>query len=204
MTKNRWLYAAALICGLLVFTMSSCSNSEEQGDNANPAINFSYLRFVSSCGTNVLDSLKVFEKDGPTSQEIKDSLISIKCIRTSDNQQLDMINHLFYANSQADYEFPRDETLIRLNWVDFNTWDLEKRPYHYDEVYDILLQSSKIFGDNETHHLKWYVSVVGRAHNALKCEVDGQKVSLDDDPLYNREAIYGVFEVNGIITIPCK
>lgn len=30
MTKKRWLYAAALICGLLVFTMSSCSNSEGQ------------------------------------------------------------------------------------------------------------------------------------------------------------------------------
>ncbi len=191
---------------LIAFTFLSCDNDnpEEVGDNANPAINSSYLRFVSSCGTNVLDSLKVFEKDGPTSQEIKDSLISIKCIRTSDNQQLDMINDLFYANSQADYEFPRDETLIRLNWADFNTWDLEKRPYHYDEVYDILLQSPKIFGDNETHHLKWYVSVVGRVHNALKCEVDGQNVSLDNDPLYNRHVISDIHLVDGIITIPCK
>lgn len=58
---------------LIAFTFFSCNNDnpEEVGDNANPAINFSYLRFVSSCGTNVLDSLKVLRRMGPRRKKLK-------------------------------------------------------------------------------------------------------------------------------------
>lgn len=186
---------------LIVTAFVACNNYTENG--VTPSYNVTYLRFVSPSGTNVLDSLNVLE-EGIKIQELDPKLITIIGRRISDGKAVDLHKELFHASKQAGSEFEREETLIKLEWNDFNIWDVEKRDNQYEEIYEIHLQSSQIFCDNATHHLKWYVNVLGREHNAYKCEVDGQEVSLDNDPLYNLRTYDARHEVAGFVTFYCK
>lgn len=186
-----------LLSALLVV---SCNNYIEGG--VPPSNNRTVLRFVSASGTNILDSLQVLD-NGNTPREVSAELMSIKGIRTSDNQPLEMQNYLLYSSKPADSAYPR-ETLLDLSWVDFNIAQAEKRPREYTEVYDICLQSRRVFGNDELHRLKWYVSISGYDYNAYKCELDGQEVELTNDPLYNEHTYNGRHYVNAMLTIKCK
>ena len=110
-----------------------------------------------------------------------------------------MQGNYFYARTK--WDFPKDEILLKLEWIDF------KSSSDYNEIYSIQLYSPKIFGDNETHTLKWYVNISEWRENAYKCELDGYEVSLDNDPFYNERKFHdddNRHPVAGIITINCK
>jgi hypothetical protein len=185
---------------VIIFSFMAC-NSEGGDDNVRPSYNETYLRFVSPSGTNVLDSLNVLNG---AMVGLNTDLISISGIRHSDEQELDITRYWLYASKQTGSEFLTDETLIVLWWNDFKVWNVEKRPKRYDETYEIKLKSPQIFGDEETHTLKWYVSVSGRKQNAYRCEADGQEVALSDDIIYNKKTFDGRHWVTGIVTFFTK
>lgn len=177
----------------------ACNNTIE--DSTPPAHNITLLRFVSPSGTNVLDSLHILESDGNIKMEKidDDELISICGDRSSDGNALDFSKFLFYATSQAGAEFDKEETLLKIEWTDFDIFDVEK------QVYTIAMKSKKVFGDDDTHYLKWYVNVFGRGeYDAYKCEIDGQNVSLANDFLYNKTKYVDRHFVKAIVNVPCK
>ena len=182
----------------------SCSSEEVGEDNASPAIGTSYVRFVSPTGKNILDSLKVLNPYERKTAEFDSDLMDITVIRKSDNEPLWLRKNLFYACEQTGTEFDQDETVIELYWTDFMVMNIEKRPLNYNDVYEVQMKSPKIFGNNNFHTIKWYISVTGRAHDAYKCEVDGQEVPLADDPFYKQQFKMGHHGVAGFITVYCK
>jgi hypothetical protein len=195
--KNKILFIM-----LTMLSLIACSSSED-GVGVTPSFHETYLRFVSPSGTNVLDSLHVMGENDKI-VEIGSDLIAVSGRRASDGEALEMTTELYYGSKQAADEFEKDEALVRVWWADFNTWNIEDRPNKYNEIYTVTMTSPKLFGNNESHTLAWYVKVVGRTHDAYKCEVDGQEVSLDNDPFYNKYTYEGRHKVNAIITIPCN
>jgi len=184
---------------LLLSSCMACNNTIE--DSTPPAHNVTFLRFVSPSGTNVLDSLHILESDGNIKMEKidDDELISICGDRSSDRKALELSKYLFYATSQAGAEFKYEETLLKIEWTDFDIFDVEK------QVYTIAMKSKKVFGDDDTHYLKWYVNVFGRGeYDAYKCEIDGQNVSLANDLLYNKTKYVDRHFVKAIVNVPCK
>ena len=193
-----------LFTTLIISLFLACSNDNET-DSVTPAFHQTYLRFVSPSGTNVLDSLHLLE-NGLTMKEIDDDLFSVSINRNSDSQSVDnreMRKYLFWASPQTDTNFKKEETLVQLDWCDFNIWDMEKHPQNYHEIYKIIMRSPKIFGNKELHSINWYVNVSGRAYDAYKCELDGQEISLENDPFYNSQVYDGRHFVSAIITIQC-
>ena len=189
---------------LTVLSLIACSSDENGDDYATPSMNDTYIRFVSPSGTNVLDSLGIIGKE-EVMAEMGTDIISISGIRSSDNKPLEMTKYWMHVLPEYGQEFVKEESLVKLHWIDFNVWDIEKRPYEYTEIYKFQLQGSKVFGDNEVHTLDWYVYIKGRRHNAFKCEVDGLEVSLADDYLYNNRSYYsGWRNVTALLTIQCK
>lgn len=184
---------------LIFFSCVSCEFYDHR--STPPAHNITFLRFVSPSGTNVLDSLHILESDGNIKMEKidDDELISICGDRSSDGNALELSKYLFYATSQAGAEFEKEETLLKIEWTDFDIFDVEK------QVYTIALKSKKVFGDDDTHYLKWYVNVFGRGeYDAYKCEIDGQNVSLANDLLYNKTKYVDRHFVKAIVNMPCK
>lgn len=187
---------------LTMLSLIACSSNEDSV-GVTPSRNETYLRFVSPSGTNILDSLHVMGENDKI-VEMSSDLISVRGKCASDGSDLEFINELYYGSKRAGDEFEREEALVRVRWYDFKIWDIEDRPNKYNEIYTVTMTSPKLFGNNESHTLAWYVKVVGRTHDAYKCEVDGQEVSLDNDPFYNKYTYEGRHNVNAIITIPCN
>jgi hypothetical protein len=107
MTKKRWLYAAALICGLLVFTMSSCSNSEGQmEEQASVAASVNHRLTAEQATKN---ALAFIEQYGATSRagqklpnvaEVKAFSVDEGSTRAEDNSI--NLDSLFYVINFAD------------------------------------------------------------------------------------------------------
>ncbi|MBR5728876.1 MAG: hypothetical protein IKX61_01525 [Prevotella sp.] len=182
----------------------ACSSEEVGGDNATPAIGTSYVRFVSSAGTNMLDSLKVIDPEVRLTANFESDLLDVTVIRKSDDEILWLRKNLLYACEQTGLDFKCNETIIYLYWTDFMVWDIEKRPWYYKDVYEVQMKSPKIFGNNDVHTIRWYITVTGRVHDAYKCEVDGEEISLEDDPFYKQQFKSGTHHVAGFVTIHCK
>jgi hypothetical protein len=196
---------------VIAFSLFSCSGKgNEGGDGIYPFENKTYLRFVSSAGTNVMDSLGILnmEEKKFMLQENND-LLSVTGTRMSDGEPLRFYgNNWLWASEKEDPLFPKTETLARIAWYDFNSFDMERRPYIYDEIYEIKLTSLELFGENVSHTLRWYATVKGKTIYAYKCEVDGKEVSLDNDPFYNYTSPYWTNykgkDVTALIDIMCK
>lgn len=180
-----------------------CGENSENGESITPSYNMTYVRFVSSVGTNVLDSLQIMADDVKMA-DINSDLITIDGKRESDGLPLEMQNYWFYASPQADDIFEKEETLLKIGWVDFNIWNIEKRPYKYNDTYEIRMRSLRIFGDSNTHILKWFITVSGREHDAFKCDFDEKEISLSNDPFYNQRIFYNNHEVAALVTVVCK
>ena len=189
---------------LMLPILWACSSEEVGEDNASPAICTSYVRFVSPTGKNILDSLKVLNPNERKTADFDSNLMEITVIRKSDNEPLWLRKNLFYACEQTGTEFEQDETVVGLYWTDFMVMNIEKRPLNYNDVYEVQMKSPKIFGNNDVHTIRWYIAVTGRAHDAYKCEVDGQEVPLTDDPFYKQQYKMGHHGVAGFITVYCK
>ena len=189
---------------ILLPFLISCSSEEVGEDNMTPAIGRTYVRFVSPTGKNILDSLKVLNPDERKTADFDSNLMEITVIRKSDNEPLWLRKNLFYACEQTGTEYEQDETVVELYWTDFMVMNIEKRPLNYNDVYEVQMKSPKIFGNNNVHTMRWYIAVTGRAHDAYKCEVDGQEVPLTDDPFYKQQFKMGHHGVAGFITVHCK
>ena len=204
---------------LVASSLFACSEEGSEGDDdMHPFIHKTYVRFISPAGTNVIDSLGVLNmKEERFVFFDKSELMTVSATRMSDGQLLEVNNSAWiwaeptdnnYQVPVPDAFFPYEETVAFLEWVDFNPCNLEKHAYSYDEIYEIQLNSQQLFGSTESHTLRWYAKVNGRVINAYKCEVDGQEISLDDDPFYNYTSPYWVHHSNkfadALIEITCK
>lgn len=187
----------------LLSSFAACSN-EGGGDQTNPSLNNTYIRFVSPSGTNVLDSLGITMKE-KLRVAVTDNRITVTGKRTSDGTPLEFLNEWEWASPIYEPKFKEEKgTVLHLFWVDHKTWNIEKRSNSYDENYAIQLSSPEVFGNNEVHTLNWHVKVKGRTHDAYKCELDGKEVSLSDDPFYNWHVTYDLHQVAAEVTIICK
>lgn len=204
---------------LAASSLFACSEEGSGGgDDMHPFFHKTYVRFISPAGTNVIDSLGVLNmKEERYVLFDKSKLMTVTATRMSDGQLLE-VNHSAWIWAEPtdnnylvpdSYVFlPYEETIASLEWVDFNPCNLEKHPYNYDEIYEIRLNSQQLFGSTGSHTLRWYAKVNGRVINAYKCEVDGQEISLDDDPFYNYTSPYWVHHsnksANALVEITCK
>jgi hypothetical protein len=187
---------------LMVSSFMACDDDKLiTGDNE-PLYNHTYLRFVSSTGTNVLDSLSIMSPEKWV-MELGADIMSVSGIRASDNHALDLMTELFYGSKRAGDEFDEKGPLVHVMWYDSYICK-EKRPKKYHETYTVTMTSPRVFGDGVSHTLTWYVNVSGRTVDAYKCEVDGHEVSLANDPLYIMDSYEGRHFVSAIVTVPCK
>ena len=189
---------------ILLPFLISCSSEEVGEDNMTPAIGRTYVRFVSPTGKNILDSLKVLNPDERKTADFDSNLMEITVIRKSDNEQLWLRKNLLYACEQTGTAFNQNETVVELYWTDFMVMNIESRPMKYNDVYEVQMKSPKIFGNNDVHAIRWYIAVTGRAYDAYKCEVDGEEISLEDDPFYKQQFKSGTHHVAGLVTVHCK
>lgn len=185
-----------LLILMLLASCIACNNTWE--DSTPPAENVTYIKFVSPTGTNVLDSLQVFDFNSEyKKKKMDDDLISITGDRKSDGKILEIDK---YLTCVCPYEGANlvEETLLELKWWDYNIFDVDKQEY------TIALKSKKVFGDDDMHYLKWYVNVFGSVYDAYKCEFDGHEVSLADDPVYNANNKGDHHFLKAKITVQCK
>lgn len=165
-----------------------------------PATHSTFLRFVSPSGTNILDSLGVFEKtDSSFLRSANPELITANCIRNYDAKTLYINKSLVNVTDKFGPEYQPEGVLLCLEWGDFNLPDEGKK----EVIYDFQLQSPRIFGNDEVHRLTWYVHDLGWDYDAYKCEFDGQEVNLDNDPFYNETTKKGYHKIDAILTITC-
>jgi hypothetical protein len=120
-------------------------------------------------------------------------LIIVNGIRESDGKLLDMTNRFLRTSPLWGEGFSEEETIVQLNWGDFYNGN--------SEVYNIHLQSPLVFGNNETHTLKWYIRGSGNSYNAYKCEFDGMEIALENDPIYIKSSRGDYHAVKALITI---
>lgn len=198
--KLKKLLGISLIMPLLL----SCSNENE--DEMAPAQCRTFVRFVSSFGTNILDSLNVIPKnEGILVDSATTRLMTINVNRSSDNKPLELIvKHWLFTSKESDVNLPKDETILELVWNDFKARDTENRAPKYDEVYEAKMKSPEIFGDDQTHTLRWYAHISGKTFDAYKCEVDGKEAELANDPFYKQQTGMGVHEASAFVNFPCK
>jgi hypothetical protein len=198
--KLKTLLGISLIMPLLL----SCNNEIE--NQPAPAQCHTYVRFVSPSGTNVLDSLNVMPKnEGIQLDSATTQLMTINVNRSSDNVALTLIGkHWLFTSTESDVNLPKDETILELVWHDFKASDTENRARKYDEVYEARMKSPKIFGDDQTHTLRWYARISGTTYDAYKCEIDGREAELANDPFYKEQTKMGVHGACAFINFPCK
>ena len=194
-----------LMCvGLIMPLLLSCSNENEE-EMAVPSCH-TFVRFVSSSGTNVLDSLNVLSKnEGILLDSATTRLMTINVNRLSDNRSLTLIGkHWLFTSKKSDVNLPKDETILELVWNDFKATDTDNRAKRYDEVYEAKMKGPELFGDDQTHTLRWYAHISGKTFDAYKCEVDGKEVELANDPYYKQQTRMGVHGACAFINFPCK
>ena len=202
---------------MVLLLLWGCSSKEEylEGEGAYPIVGETYIRLLLPSGTNVLDSLKVFneeerkrEKISPLDEMEKISPLDemmVKVVRTSDGEVVSHQQRYFYTNPLL---YVRDESLVKeedfevylkVMWWDFKRWkNGPGRPYRHEDSYDIEIRSPLISGGEEIHTVRWYLTVIGGYSNAYKCEVDGKDVNLEDDPLYTgKYRLYPYTETTG-------
>lgn len=200
-----------LLVVLVISTFFSCSKESGGGsDCMNPQTCNNYLRFVSSSGINILDSLNglsgIVNSDTVKRWfDVDDDLLEVSVMRESDGyhfKPLDIMKSAHYCD--ANTFLPNAGYVINLRYSDFRAFCYYERPENYDEVYCASMRSLKLFGDDNIHTLKWYVQYRGKYHNAYKCELDDQEIPLDTDSLYNRHVVNGIHLPEAFITIKCK
>lgn len=194
-----------IICISFIIPLLFSCNSDNEEETAVPSCH-TFVRFVSTSGTNVLDSLKVLPKnEGIQVDSATSRLMTINVNRSSDNSSLELIGkHWLFTSKESDVNLPKDETLLSLEWHDFKATDTENRVKRYDEVYEAKMKSPKIFGDNQTHTLRWYAHISGKTFDAYKCEVDDKEVELANDPFYKQQTRMGVHGASAFVDFPCR
>ncbi len=189
-------------------TFTSCDKVENDGPFGISPFTL-FVRFESPNGTNILDSLNIIGDVNKDERilNIDNGEIDVKCYRVSDNKLLETISELWIRANESwnskdnpDYHYEKLGTMLRTSFVDADIWNEGKGSTKHDESYVVNMKSHKIFGNDKTHTIKWYIHIYGRGYyEAYKCEVDGKQVSLDNDPLYqSQNNNHGIYAINTV------
>lgn len=184
------IYLSASFALVISIFLSSC-NDEGKGDEVFFHQFNTSVKFESSVGTNVVDSLNLVQlgntlEDSGMLYDLKNGdIIRARCIRESDGAEIEFsrrnayynsawINPLPYAFGEGRYDASKDGTLLAFGWTDPHIFSPEKAPKkEYDQAYTIYFKSPKIFGDDKERTIKWYTHVHRNISNVYKCEVNG-------------------------------
>jgi hypothetical protein len=82
--------------------------------------------------------------------------------------------------------------VLIIRWLDFKIPDLlGSETFHdYYDSYEIYIKSPKIFGNEDTHVVKWDFSLThSDGYLAYRCEVDGVLHDLESDLAYDKNTI---------------
>lgn len=201
--KNLSLLAATFLLQLVV----GCSIYGP--DSPIPPGSETYIRFVSSSGTNVFDSLRILP-DSAGRVAVKPEQMHVEIIRHRDGARVRMLTSEWIKGASYIREaLGHDETVLFLNWGDL---DFEKvgdgdRPYSYSDVYEIRLSSPLVFRSDETHVARWSFSVYGSGVTVNGCTVDDEAVRLDKDSIYihsNDHPLFNDYYMSALLTVRCK
>jgi len=170
-----------LLAIMLLPTIVSC-DKDNNGSDAMHVDSFNIIvRFESPIGTNILDSLGV----QPMNNCIKDYKLDDLTINWK-NKENNLNHHWsmpslawsktedWFASKNPNFSFKGIGTILDMGLTDINVSDSDYPKA--DEEYTITLKSNKIFGNDSTHTIKYYIHINGggSGYDAKKCEVDGQ------------------------------
>lgn len=183
---------------LMLSLFASCEKQIE--DSVPPAYNVTYVRFVSSLGTNILDSLNVLGPD-EVMGVISPQQMTFTERHTSNAYSCDFQKHFVRVSPEQDYRFVKTETLVKFEWTDFNIMYAKNGETY---IYAFDMKSKEIFGNDDTHTLKWHLNILHNTHDAFKCEIDDKEVDLKGDSFYSDQKSDKKRMVKGLVTIVCR
>ncbi len=184
--KQIHLFFNLLVIIMLLPTIAAC-DKDNGGNDAIAIAPFEFMiKFESSMGTNILDSLQV----QPTNETESNQLGDLTFQWTNKNNDLNphwSTPLLGWYKTTEDwggfnpyFSFKGVGTILEVKIYDISIWDTSNGKYpRRDEEYTITLTSKKIFGNENPHTIKFYIHIKGKAvYDTYKCEVDGVEQQL--------------------------
>ena len=169
--------------------LSSCSDDDAPSRDRTHYDEYQVLiRFESTSGTNLVDSLNLTNRGVPF--EIVDpeenNLVQVSCVRQTDGKKMEF--HRFGwshpIGEGLKTELVEAGTVLDLAWGEFYDDDLGRRP-DYDEVYTVRIKSPAILGTDEEHTIKWYSHIIGVTYDCYRCEIDGEEYAFTETDFYS-------------------
>lgn len=181
-----------LLLAIMVLPIIAACEKDEVGEDAMLIRNFFfYVKFESSTGANILDSLDLYKYTSPIAPNTKN--------------HTDDILDFSWTTQNNDLEKNNSWKTPTLYWISTQNWDLESpnfsvkdvgtvlavqvcdirisRKYfpECDEVYYFYIKSKAIFGNEDSHKITYYIHINGyaRGYYVTKCEVDGKDYPLE-------------------------
>ena len=168
-----------LLAIMLLPTIVAC-DKENNGNDAMHVDSFTILvKFESPIGTNMLDSLNIQPTMGE-SYHLEGLNLNWKNKENNLNQHWSKPSlawfktEEWFGSNNPNFSFKGLGTVLKIGLCDINISDSDFPKA--DEEYTITLNSKKIFGNDSTHTIKYYVHINGggSGYDTKKCEVDGK------------------------------
>ena len=176
-TYIKTIWTKALLC-ICICTLLSCS--AEDGPHVVDPFRVS-IRFESAIGTNIADSLNIIDNTKPETWNAKKEDIQVRVYRGSDLKPLE-INRTRWAYIKEN-TIPNflGGTTLNVSATDMRIW---KEDFWGRETYIFEFRSKKLFGNDEPHTIKWFVTCKGSMqYNVYKCEIDNEDMPLSKSHL---------------------
>lgn len=175
----------AAISSFMLLTTWACSDDLSSDNNyisIDPAESYmwSYLRFESENGTNLLDyfsDLMPSEEYGGFDQ---DSIpwLNIECTRGSDQAKMTLSSTLWYHVREESILRPLlgDGPILMVAWLDMDALYGPSDTRQKEDTYTLRIVSNRLFSQGEAE-VKWSVKFQhnNRLYDFWRCEVDGQE-----------------------------
>ncbi len=150
-----------------------------------------YVHIESASGTNVLDSLQVSPEENTQTgfKPGEDSIVVIKCIRNSDQKELQVGPSWLNCRLLPVLEEYAEETgelgrILQILWVDDDVWNTERKTKRYDESYTVYLSGS-VFGKDKIQTITGFIHVRGTAYVIDRYEVNGKAYRILPNSVFN-------------------
>jgi hypothetical protein len=176
---------------LISFTFIGCSNNLIEG-SVYPIDGILMVSVQTPTDSAYLDRFNFVEYSyGKLSASVSAEDVEWSVVRSSTQEPVDTLPaEWLYLGPDVIYnELNLNIPVLIIRWLDFKISDLLERS-KYDDYYDsyeIYIKSPKIFGNEDTHVIKWDFSLTHKnGYLAYRCEVDGVEHDLDADLAYNK------------------
>lgn len=179
--KGKILILSALLLLSGLFVGCSKDGDVELEGCKLPVYTTIYVKFLSPSGTNILDSLNVLGESHYVNANSE--LIDVNVCKTYTGtdylyQEVPQFQDFAFGYNGAREAFLAEEICDSAN-IDMSAYNI------ISDSYEIRLKSDKIFGNDETHIIKWYYKLAyPSCLIGYKCEVDGERYPIENDSVF--------------------